>query len=72
MRNENMTVIQIADHSEIAELLTVLLAITAFDTPTRPLLDVRVGIDPQDDGLKFSINGMTWSPPIVGIISRDA
>lgn len=30
---------------------------------------LRVGIDPLDSGLKFSVDGGTWSPPVPGKIT---
>jgi hypothetical protein len=33
------------------------------------ITSIRVGIDPMDDGVKFSVNHATWSPPCYGVIS---
>lgn len=68
MTNQRMTVIQVSDRDEVEGLLTMMSTILDFDT-AHFVLDVRVGIDPLDNGVKFSVNGMTWSPPIKGVIN---
>ena len=62
-----MNVIEITYAEDgIPELIEVLEAVTQMKSE---LVSVRVGIDPLDKGLKFSVNWGLWSPPIQGAIS---
>lgn len=62
-----MKIIELTHSNDgIPDLIEVLDAIAGVkDT----LVSVRVGIDPMDNGLKFSVNWGTWSPPIYGELS---
>lgn len=62
-----MFVIEITDKDAMKRLVAYCADIT--DQGTRGHYSVRVGIDPLDNGLKFSVNNSTWSPPIRGAIS---
>lgn len=61
-----MKVIEITHASEgLVDLLNVISVISDMS----PAIDsIRVGIDPLDNSLKFSVNWGTWSPPIYGLI----
>jgi hypothetical protein len=73
-----MYVIDLTDEDEIVEFLSFLhrmttgsgpehcsVGLSVYDTTIRSL---RVGIDPLDHGLKFSVNHSTWSKPYQGAI----
>lgn len=61
-----MIVIDIRDDAAMQRLAEYCQAIGAQH---RAYYSVRVAIDPLDNGLKFSVNGSTWSPPIRGEIT---
>jgi hypothetical protein len=44
--------------------------IESMSTRAIGLRSVRVGIDELDNGLKFSVDYSTWSPPITGTIEE--
>lgn len=63
-----MYVIQIHGREAVAELIYAMDTIVKYaDRST--VLDIRVGIDPLDNGVKFSVNGLVWSPRIKGDIT---
>ena len=62
-----MYVIQISGQDDLAEAMELFSAVLKWDEQN-PLLDLRIGIDPLDNGFKVSVNGLTWSPPITGTI----
>ena len=62
-----MFVIEIRDDAAMERLAEYCEAIAAQH---RAYYSIRVGIDPLDNGLKFSVNGSTWSPPIAGVVSE--
>lgn len=63
-----MHVIDITTEEQIEALLKYLRMIESMGARSAPLRSIRVGIDPIDDGLKFSVDYSTWSPPITGTI----
>lgn len=63
-----MHVIDITDREQIELLLKYLRMVESMGARSTPLRSIRVGIDPLDDGLKFSVDYSTWSPPITGTI----
>ena len=58
-----MHVIDISNVREVRLLLDCMQAILDSGSVVH---SIRVGIDPLDSGLKFSVNYKTWSPPIRG------
>jgi hypothetical protein len=61
--------IDITDKAQIAAMLdSFRLIIDRVARAHGPIRSVRVGIDPVDDGLKFSVDYGVWSPPITGTI----
>lgn len=65
-----MTVIEITDPRTMALLMEAMSNIVGMsDAVAGGLRSLRVGIDPLDGGLKFSVEGSTWSPPYKGEIS---
>jgi hypothetical protein len=66
-----MIVIQLTtERRGLGDLIDMMRSIVQFVDNGNVLLDIRVGIDPVDNGAKFSVNGHTWSPPAHGIIRR--
>lgn len=64
-----MYVIDVTDAAQLARLLKYFEMIQ--DIALRgggTLRSVRVGIDPLDNGVKFSVDHGTWSPPMRGKI----
>jgi ABC-type taurine transport system ATPase subunit len=69
MMQRPMTVIQLTEENGgIDSLLAVFAAIVKYSEGST-MLDVRIGINPVDSGITFSVNGLPWSPPIAGEIS---
>lgn len=65
-----MHVITISDPRQMALLMETMSNIVGMsDAVPGGLTSLRVGIDPLDNGLKFSVEGSTWSPPYKGEIS---
>lgn len=65
-----MTVIDITDPRVMAMLIEAMANIVGMSDAVRGgLTSIRVGIDPLDNGLKFSVERSTWSPPYRGEIS---
>ena len=60
-----MYVVDVTETESVALTLAYLQAIID-ENATRGIRSIRVGIDPLDNGLKFSIDYGTWSPPIPG------
>jgi hypothetical protein len=67
-----MHVIDITDREQIELLLKYFRMIDGMATRQGmpPLRSIRVGIDPLDDSVKFSVDYSTWSPPITGTIEE--
>lgn len=63
-----MYCIDVRDPQQIARVLRYMLMILDIETRHGGLRSVRVGIDPTDNGLKFSVDYGTWSPPMAGTI----
>lgn len=64
-----MKVIQVTrEQNGLEKLILAMEAIIEY-SEREYVLDIRVGIDDSDSGLKFSVNGMSWSPPIHGELS---
>jgi hypothetical protein len=65
-----MHVIDVTDREQIETLIKYLRMIESMSTRAIGLRSVRVGIDELDNGLKFSVDYSTWSPPITGTIEE--
>jgi hypothetical protein len=64
-----MVIIEITDPRTMALLMETMSNIVGMsDSVPGGLHDLRVGIDRMDNGLKFSVEGSTWSPPYVGVV----
>lgn len=63
-----MTVIDLTDREQIERFIKYCRMIESMSARAFPLRSIRVGIDPLDDGVKFSVDYSTWSPPITGTI----
>jgi hypothetical protein len=63
-----MTVIDLTDREQIERFLKYLRMIESMGARQVGLRSIRVGIDPLDDAVKFSVDYSTWSPPITGKI----
>lgn len=64
-REAAMHVIQLSDEG-LKDLLSMMSTIVKYAETVGNVLDIRVGIDPEDNGVKFSVNGQVWSPPAEG------
>jgi len=72
MTNKPMTVIELTEvDGGLQATLDMMRSIVEFNT-AQHILDLRVGIDPMDNGLKFSVDGGVWSPPARGIVTPPA
>ena len=65
----NMSVIEISDPYQMGNLMEVLSNIVGMNDAVDGLSSLRVGIDPLDNGIKFSVEHSTWSPPYKGEIT---
>ena len=65
-----MYVVVVADVTGLESTTLALAHLQAIidENATREIRSIRVGIDPLDNGLKFSIDYGTWSPLIPGKI----
>jgi hypothetical protein len=63
-----MYAIDVTDPQQVARALRYFLMILDIETRHGGLRSIRVGIDPLDNGLKFSVDYGTWSPPMAGKI----
>lgn len=61
-----MKVIDITDQGVINMLMAYF---ASFVEKGGPFHSIRVGIDPMDNGLKFSVDYGTWSPPLNGNVT---
>lgn len=64
-----MYVIDVTDPHQVARVLKY--CVMMADMAVRQggvLRSIRVGIDPLDGGLKFSVDHGVWSPPMAGRI----
>jgi hypothetical protein len=66
-----MYVVDITDRQQIDRVIKYFRMIDGMETRQHPLRSIRVGIDPLDNGLKFSVDYSTWSPPMVGDVGND-
>jgi hypothetical protein len=65
-----MTMIEITDPRVMAMVMEAMSNIVGMsDAIPGGLTSLRVGIDPTDNGLKFSVEYSTWSPPYQGEIT---
>lgn len=63
-----MYVIDVTDPDQLSRALRYFEMILDIEARKPGLRSVRVGIDPLDNGLKFSVDYGTWSPPMAGTI----
>jgi hypothetical protein len=69
MTDKPMTFIELTEvEGGLPRALEMMRSIIEF-ADANTIFDLRVGIDPIDHGLKFSVNRATWTPPARGIIS---
>jgi hypothetical protein len=61
-----MHVIDVTDQQQIMRLLKYFIMISDMAVRSGALRSIRVGIDPLDNGVKFSVDYGTWSPPMTG------
>ncbi len=66
-----MHVIDLTDAEQIDRFIKYCRMIESMSARSFPLRSIRVGIDPVDDGVKFSVDYSTWSPPITGTIENE-
>jgi len=69
-----MAIIEITDPTVMIDLMEAMSNIVGMHDALmtdrdRPLNSLRVGIDPLDNGVKFSVEHSTWSPPYKGDIT---
>lgn len=65
-----MTVVDLTDREQIEKFLKYLRMIESMGARQAGLRSIRVGIDPIDSAVKFSVDYSTWSPPITGRIEE--
>lgn len=63
-----MYVIDVTDPAQVMRLLRYFVMMTDLASRGGTLGSIRVGIDPLDNGVKFSVDYGVWSPPMTGKI----
>lgn len=66
-----MIVITVTGERDALERLMSMFFTMLHEWERDTITEVRVGIDPLDNGVKFSVNRGTWSPPCYGVIDAD-
>jgi hypothetical protein len=66
-----MIVVEITDQAQIQDLMRDFSRINDMRIRSGRLRSIRIGIEPGDHGVRFSLDWSTWSAPITGKVTVD-